>query len=59
MVFMATYRVVLLQSEEGYCASCPDLHGCWSEGKTRKQALTNIRIAICEYLWAEQMLAKC
>ncbi len=59
MVFMATYRVVLLQSEEGYCASCPDLRGCWLEGKTRKQALANIRIAIREYLRAAQTLTTC
>lgn len=58
MVFMANYRVVLLQSEEGYSVSCPDFRGCWSEGKTRKQALANIRIAICEYLRAAQTLAK-
>jgi predicted RNase H-like HicB family nuclease len=56
---MATYRVVLRQSEEGYGVSCPGLPGCWSEGKTRKQALANIRIAIREYLWAARALAKC
>jgi len=59
MDFMATYRVVLLQSEEGYSVSCPGLPGCWSQGKTRSQALANTRIAICEYLRAAQTLAKC
>jgi predicted RNase H-like HicB family nuclease len=59
MIRMATYCVVLRQSEEGFSVSCPDLRGCWSGGKTRKRALANIRIAICEYLWAAQALVKC
>ena len=44
------YRVVLLQSEEGYAVSCPGLPGCWSQGATEEEALENIRSAIEDYL---------
>ena len=55
---MATYRVVLYQSEEGYSVSCPGLPGCWSEGKTEEEALANIRVAIREYTAAAEELAR-
>lgn len=55
---MATYRVVLRQSEEGYSVSCPGLPGCWSQGATEEEALANIRIAIREYVEAAEELAK-
>jgi len=48
----ATYSVVLLKSEEGYAVSCPALPGCWSQGLTESEALSNIRDAIREYLQA-------
>ena len=45
------YRVVLEQDEDGvYVASCPTLPGCVSEGKTRDEALVNIREAIELYI---------
>jgi predicted RNase H-like HicB family nuclease len=47
---MATYRVVLIPSEESYAVSCPGLPGCWSQGATDQEALENIRDAIREYL---------
>jgi predicted RNase H-like HicB family nuclease len=47
---MATYRVVLRLSEEGYSVSCPGLPGCWSQGATEEEALANIRVAIREYV---------
>jgi predicted RNase H-like HicB family nuclease len=56
--FMATYRVVLRQSEEGYSVSCPGLPGCWSQGGTEEEALANIRIAIREYVEAAEELAR-
>lgn len=35
------------KGEDGYfVASVPSLKGCWSQGKTREEALTNIREAI-------------
>jgi predicted RNase H-like HicB family nuclease len=55
---MATYRVVLRQSEEGFSVSCPGLPGCWSQGATEEEALTNIRMAIREYVEAAEDLAQ-
>jgi len=47
-----TYRVVLIQSEEGYSISCPGLPGCASQGEAEEEALENIKDAIREYLAA-------
>lgn len=58
MGFMATYRVVLRQSEEGYSVSCPGLPGCWSQGATEDEALENIRVAIREYVDAAEELSR-
>lgn len=58
MVFMANYRVVLRQSEEGYSVSCPGLPGCWSQGATESEALDNIRVAIREYVEAAEELTR-
>jgi predicted RNase H-like HicB family nuclease len=55
---MAAYRVILHHSEEGYSVSCPGLPGCWSQGATEEEALTNIRIAIGEYVAAAEELAR-
>ena len=46
------YKVALRRSDEGYSVSCPGLPGCWSQGETEEEALTNIRVAIQEYLAA-------
>ncbi|MGA3102188.1 MAG: type II toxin-antitoxin system HicB family antitoxin [Terracidiphilus sp.] len=54
---MATYRVVLRQSNEGFSVSCPGLPGCWSQGATEEEALENIRVAIREYVEAAEGLA--
>lgn len=55
---MASYRVVLHRSEEGYSVSCPGLPGCWSQGATEEEALANIRKAIQEYVEATEELAR-
>lgn len=55
---MATYRVILRQSEEGYSVSCPGLPGCWSQGASEEEALANIRVAIREYVEAAEELAR-
>jgi predicted RNase H-like HicB family nuclease len=47
------YRVVLVQSEEGFSVSCPALRGCHSQGPTMDEALENIKSAIREWLDAE------
>ena len=42
-----TYIVTLSLGEDGYIvAECPALPGCVSQGKTRDEALKNIREAI-------------
>jgi predicted RNase H-like HicB family nuclease len=45
-----TYRVLLIETEEGFAVGCPALPGCWSQGATREEALENIRDAIREVL---------
>jgi len=45
------YRVVIEQDEEGmFVAECPSLPGCISQGKSRAEAVANIRDAIQGYL---------
>jgi predicted RNase H-like HicB family nuclease len=44
------YRVSLEKTEEGYSVWVPGLPGCWSQGKTEKEALENITDAIEGYL---------
>jgi len=45
-----TYKVVVTHTDEGYSVGCPELPGCWSEGETEEEAISNIRDAIQEYL---------
>ena len=47
------YRVVLIESDEGFSVSCPALKGCHSQGNTREEALENVRDAIREWLASE------
>ena len=47
------YKVVLIESEEGFSVSCPALRGCHSQGSTLDEALENIKSAIREWLDAE------
>ncbi|MFN6186025.1 MAG: type II toxin-antitoxin system HicB family antitoxin, partial [Microcystis sp.] len=42
------YKIVLYRSEEGITVGVPALPGCWSEGDTEEEALTNIQDAIRE-----------
>jgi predicted RNase H-like HicB family nuclease len=49
---MIKYKIVLYRSEEGITVGVPALPGCWSEGDTEEEALTNIQDAIREYLAA-------
>ncbi|HMU33298.1 MAG TPA: type II toxin-antitoxin system HicB family antitoxin [Pyrinomonadaceae bacterium] len=47
-------KVIVEIGEDGfYVARVPALKGCWSQGKTREQALVNIREAIDLYLEPE------
>ena len=45
------YRVVIEPDEDGvFVAECPALPGCVSQGKTRAEALANIKDAMTGYL---------
>lgn len=40
-------KILIEKGEDDYfVASVPSLKGCWSQGKTREEALANIREAI-------------
>ncbi len=45
------YRILLEKDENGvFVAECPAFPGCISQGKTRQEALENIRDAIKGYI---------
>jgi len=45
------FKVILEKGEDGYyVAHCPSLKSCWSQGKTKNEALKNIQEAIELYL---------
>ena len=45
------YRIIIEQDEDGiFVAECPSLPGCVSQGKTREEAVKNIKDAIEGYL---------
>ena len=45
------FRTIITQDQDGmFVAECPNLPGCISQGKTRTQALENIKDAIKGYL---------
>ncbi|HEY0426473.1 MAG TPA: type II toxin-antitoxin system HicB family antitoxin [Pyrinomonadaceae bacterium] len=47
-------KVIVEKEEDSYfVASVPALKDCWSQGKTREEALSNIREAIDLYLEPE------
>lgn len=52
------YKVNIKESREGYAISVPGLPGCWSQGKTEKEALDNIKDAIQAYLETVEELSK-
>ena len=53
---MSKYSITLIESEEGFAVFCDDLPGCCSQGRTKAEALRNIRLAIREYKLAEEEL---
>jgi predicted RNase H-like HicB family nuclease len=44
------YKVALQETEEGWAVSVPGLPGCWSQGQSEEEAISNIQAAIREYL---------
>jgi predicted RNase H-like HicB family nuclease len=46
------FTIILREEDEGYSAQVIDLSGCISQGKTRKEAIANIKVAIEGYLEA-------
>ena len=45
------FVITLEQDEDGYIiVSCPALPGCYSQGRTREEAIANIREAILGYI---------
>ncbi len=48
-------QVIIYPGEDGfYVAECPSLPGCISQGKTKEEAIKNIKEAIEGYLLALQ-----
>ncbi len=52
------YKVNIKKTTEGFSIWVPGLPGCWSEGKTEKDALENIKDAIESYLQTVEELSK-
>jgi len=45
------YRIIIEKDEDGkFVAECPTLPGCISQGKTRAEAVSNIKDAIEGYV---------
>ncbi|MBN3873406.1 type II toxin-antitoxin system HicB family antitoxin [Nostoc sp. JL33] len=46
-------QVIVYRDEDGYwIVECPSLKGCLSQGKTKQEALSNIKEAISGYVAA-------
>ena len=41
-----TFPIILEADSDGYYVSCPALQGCYSQGDTYEEAVTNIKDAI-------------
>jgi len=49
-------KILIEKGEDDYfVASVPSLKGCWSQGKTHEEVLTNIREAIELYLESDEI----
>jgi predicted RNase H-like HicB family nuclease len=51
------YSVALMRTEEGFSVSCLGLPGCWSQGATEEEALSNIQDAIRTYVQVDRQIA--
>lgn len=53
------FTVVVERDEEGlYVASCPALQGCYTQGKTYKEAMKNIKDVIKLHIEARKALGE-
>lgn len=52
------YKVNLQKTEDGYSVWVPGLPGCWSQGRTKSEAIENIKDAIQLYLKTVEELTK-
>ncbi len=49
-------QIIIYPGEDGYwVAECPSLPGCISQGKTKEEAIANIKEAISGYIKALEM----
>ncbi len=44
------YAIRMIHSSEGFAIGCTDLPGCWSQGASEQEAVSNIKEAIEDYL---------
>ncbi len=53
------YQVVVEQDEDGvYVVSCPAIQGCYTQGATYEEAVTNIKEAIRAHIEARKQLGE-
>lgn len=45
-----TLPIVIEKDADGYFAQCPTLQGCYTQGETYEEALTNIKDAVILHL---------
>lgn len=51
ILYRVKYRIIIEQDEDGvFVAEQPALPGCVSQGKTREEALANVKDAVAGYL---------
>lgn len=51
-----TFSAIVEHDEDGYWARCPDLQGCYAQGRTYDEALDNLREAVALHLDDRQTL---
>jgi predicted RNase H-like HicB family nuclease len=57
-MFIMNIQIVLERGDDGFfVVHAPALKSCWSQGKTREEALQNIREAIELYLEPDSAIA--
>lgn len=40
------FPIIIERDDDGYFATCPELQGCYSQGDTYEEAISNIKDAI-------------